>query len=152
MPLTSCAQGFLLKATVRNEDIAECKQCHRQFSSNDALRQHSSARHTVKSSKHHLANPKRIRTGVTKLVFIVTIVIAVFLIGNLLLASSNRNNSSAWIGRQASDFTLPAVDGSMFTLKDHAGRSNVLLFFNEGLMCSPCLRQMQDLLRCSQSL
>lgn len=48
-------------------------------------------------------------------------------------------------GSVAPDFTLPDVSGGTFTLSAYRGRSNVLLFFNEGLSCSPCLSQMQDL-------
>ena len=46
---------------------------------------------------------------------------------------------------QAPDFTLPMVNGSTFHLSDYKGKSNVLLFFNEGLDCAPCLNQIIDL-------
>lgn len=49
-----------------------------------------------------------------------------------------------WVGREAPDFALPTVDGGSFTLSESRG-SPVLLFFNEGLMCAPCLRQMIDM-------
>jgi peroxiredoxin Q/BCP len=45
----------------------------------------------------------------------------------------------------APNFSLPGVNGGTFTLSDYRGKSNVLLFFNEGLSCAPCLQQMQSL-------
>lgn len=55
------------------------------------------------------------------------------------------NNQSVSTGGQAPDFTLPMVNGSTFHLGDYKGKSNVLLFFNEGLDCTPCLNQIVDL-------
>ena len=48
-------------------------------------------------------------------------------------------------GEKAPEFTLASVNGSSFSLGSYAGRSYVLLFFNEGLTCSPCLQQMVDI-------
>lgn len=45
-------------------------------------------------------------------------------------------------GDKAPLFTLNSVNGSSFSLGNYVGKSDVLLFFNEGLMCSPCLQQM----------
>ena len=60
-------------------------------------------------------------------------------------SSSNANEVSAWVGREAPTFTLPTVNGSTFHLGDYLGKGNVLLFFHEGLSCSPCLKQTADL-------
>lgn len=46
------------------------------------------------------------------------------------------------LGKEAPDFTLPSFDGKEISLKDYQGK-NVLLFFNEGLMCYPsCWNQI----------
>ncbi len=53
---------------------------------------------------------------------------------------------SGWVGRAAPDFTLASANtGGSFTLSSEKGQTNVLLFFNEGLSCSPCLVQMRQL-------
>ncbi len=49
------------------------------------------------------------------------------------------------VGAQAPAFSLTGVNGSSFNLASYAGKSDVLLFFNEGLSCSPCLQQMVDI-------
>ncbi len=48
-------------------------------------------------------------------------------------------------GTEAPDFSLVSVNGTTFTLSNYLGKSDVLLFFNEGLTCSPCLQQMIDI-------
>lgn len=49
-------------------------------------------------------------------------------------------------GQEAPQFALASVvDGSTFSLADYANKSDVLLFFNEGLSCAPCLQQMVDI-------
>ena len=46
------------------------------------------------------------------------------------------------LGQQAPDFTLTSFDDKQISLKDFRGQ-NVLLFFNEGLMCYPaCWNQI----------
>ncbi|WP_216214747.1 peroxiredoxin family protein [Amycolatopsis aidingensis] len=47
-------------------------------------------------------------------------------------------------GDQAPGFTLPASTGGEVGLADYRGRS-VLLYFQEGLMCQPCVDQIADL-------
>lgn len=63
----------------------------------------------------------------------------------LLLPSGSVGKPTGWVGRTAPDFTLMATSGSSFTLSQERGKTNVLLFFNEGLSCSPCLNQMIQL-------
>lgn len=49
------------------------------------------------------------------------------------------------VGKKAPDFTLPDIDGNQVSLSGLAGK-NVVLFFNEGLMCYPaCLDQVAEL-------
>ena len=48
-------------------------------------------------------------------------------------------------GQKAPDFTLPDMDGNQIALSSLLGK-NVILFFNEGLMCYPaCLDQVVEL-------
>lgn len=49
------------------------------------------------------------------------------------------------VGQKAPDFTLPDMEGNQITLSQLSGK-NVILFFNEGLMCYPaCLDQVVEL-------
>lgn len=48
-------------------------------------------------------------------------------------------------GERAPKFALESVNGTSFDLGSYANKSDVLLFFNEGLSCSPCLQQMVDI-------
>jgi peroxiredoxin len=54
-------------------------------------------------------------------------------------------------GQKAPDFTLPSTDGGTASLADHRGK-NVLLYFQEGLMCQPCWDQITDLERNADKL
>ena len=47
-------------------------------------------------------------------------------------------------GQPAPDFTLESASGDTVSLADYRGR-NVLLYFQEGLMCQPCWTQITDL-------
>ncbi|QGK70258.1 redoxin domain-containing protein [Allosaccharopolyspora coralli] len=49
-------------------------------------------------------------------------------------------------GQKAPDFTLPSSNGGQASLADYRGK-NVLLYFQEGLMCQPCWDQLTDLER-----
>lgn len=49
------------------------------------------------------------------------------------------------VGQKAPDFTLPDMEGNQVALSSLLGK-NVILFFNEGLMCYPaCLDQVVEL-------
>lgn len=48
-------------------------------------------------------------------------------------------------GSPAPDFVLPSTAGHQVRLSDYRSRQNVLLFFQEGVMCPPCWQQMRDL-------
>lgn len=47
-------------------------------------------------------------------------------------------------GEEAPPLQLPSTDGGMFDLADHRGE-NVLLYFQEGIMCQPCWDQVTDI-------
>ena len=62
------------------------------------------------------------------------------------LEPKSTDKPTGWVGRAAPDFTLASAStAGAFTLSSEKGQTNVLLFFNEGLSCSPCLAQMQQL-------
>lgn len=48
-------------------------------------------------------------------------------------------------GVMAPDFTLPSTTGGNITLSDFRGKKNVLIYFNEGLSCAPCMQQIPEL-------
>lgn len=74
-------------------------------------------------------------------------VVVVVAIVALLVIQGGPNSAGPgnWVGRSAPDFTLRATNGQSFTLSQEKGKMNTLLFFNEGLSCSPCLAQMVQL-------
>ena len=144
--------------------MIECGRCHRKFVSYAALSQHF-------DTKHHGANKppelerqlaaerelQRYKPTVrythgppkTKLAsFLLILIVAAGAIG--YVASMPREQTGGTTaalgsGLVAPDFTLTDVNGETFTLSAYRGRASVLLFFNEGLSCAPCLTQMTDL-------
>lgn len=141
--------------------MVSCDRCHRKFSSYSALEQHYERRHSsakrpdwlqvkvADESKMGLEHrpvtyvhkSSRIKLGV----FLVVIVLAVALVGYVLASSPGLSKKTVDVGSIAPDFTLTDTHGGTFTLSQFKGRSDVLLFFNEGLSCSPCLQQMTDM-------
>lgn len=76
-------------------------------------------------------------------IMVVAIVVVVYVVE---LGPYHAGQPSNWVGRAAPDFTLAVANGpGSFTLSSEQGQKNVLLFFNEGLSCSPCLVQMEQL-------
>ena len=53
-----------------------------------------------------------------------------------LLAGAGGDTSPPpqYLDEPAPPFTLPTITGEQFSLADHEGRHNVLIFFNEGMM------------------
>lgn len=78
-------------------------------------------------------------------IFIVILVVAASIITAVALRSPQSAATAIRAGSVAPDFTLHTTAGGTFTLSDYKDKSSVLLFFNEGLACSPCLTQMHDL-------
>jgi peroxiredoxin Q/BCP len=77
--------------------------------------------------------------------FVLIVVIAIGVVGYVAMTPKEQASRKIGIGATAPDFSLPDTSGGTFRLSDYRGKSNVLLFFNEGLACDPCLSQMRDL-------
>lgn len=77
--------------------------------------------------------------------FALIVIIAIGVIGYVAYTPKEQSTDKIGVGATAPDFSLPDTAGGTFRLSDYRGKSNVLLFFNEGLACAPCLSQMRDL-------
>jgi peroxiredoxin Q/BCP len=142
--------------------MVECERCHRKFVSYAALSQHFDTKHhgankpseferklagereldRYKATVHYTHGPSKTKLAV----FLLILIVAAGTIG--YVASIPREPTGGNVlssGSVAPDFTLPDVNGGMFTLSAYRGKASVLLFFNEGLSCAPCLNQMSDL-------
>lgn len=79
------------------------------------------------------------------------VVIALFVglaasIAYMVTAGNGGSEVTLTAGREAPQFELASVvNGTTFNLASYANKSDVLLFFNEGLSCNPCLQQMVDI-------
>jgi peroxiredoxin len=78
-------------------------------------------------------------------VFLIIVVIATSVSAYVAYAPREVAESTIGVGSAAPNFTLQDVSGDTFTLSSYQGKSNILLLFNEGLSCQPCLQQMHDL-------
>lgn len=90
--------------------------------------------------------------------FIVTAVIVVFAVAGLYAVHQNSHDKHGatagggfkhvegqpGMGSMAPAFTLTSATGQRVSLSDFRGK-NVLLYFQEGLMCEPCWTQIKDL-------
>ncbi len=148
--------------------MVTCDKCHRKFSSYAALeqhydRKHFAARRPVKlesglaaeresASKYRPVPSTRGNSRVKIAVFLLVIILAVGLIGYVVMTPPQQEKKSVGVGSLAPDFTLPDTTGGTFTLSEMKAKSSVLLFFNEGLACSPCLDQMRNLDRLNSQL
>ncbi len=93
------------------------------------------------------------KTSRTRLaVLVLVIIVAAAVIGVVAMRAPESGPKAVQSGSIAPDFSLTDTAGGTFTLSDYKGRSNVMLFFNEGLACSPCLLQMQGLDQLNQQL
>lgn len=141
--------------------MVTCERCHRKFPSYSALLQHYKTKHSnvtdlsqierdvisenetkslVKAEmQHHGASRTKLA------VFLIIIVIAAGVIGYVAFKPQETTGANISLGSAAPDFTLQDTAGGTFTLSQYRGKSNILLFFNEGLSCQPCLQQMLDL-------
>lgn len=141
--------------------MARCDRCHHKFATYAALAQHYRAMHANATLPAHLESmvdeererkagyeaiarlhgPSRLKLTA----FLLIVVIAVGVIGYVAFAPKLVTEKKVIVGAAAPDFSLPTINGGTFKLSDYLGRSNVLLFFHEGLACAPCLTQMQGL-------
>jgi peroxiredoxin Q/BCP len=142
--------------------MVECERCHRKFVSYAAFSQHFDSKHhnakkppeldrelkvekeleKYRATVHYAHNSSRTKLAV----FFLILIVAAGVIGYVALTPREQAVGSRLVsGAVAPDFTLPDVNGRTFTLSSYRGRANVLLFFNEGLSCAPCLNQMTDL-------
>ena len=146
--------------------MVKCDRCHHDFASYAALSQHFDAKHHGAAKPQELARQLaqerelngfkstiRYAHGPSKnkwVAFLLILIIAAGVIGYAAFAKSGGGATSGGaatvgVGTAAPDFTLPATNGETFTLSAYRGKSNVLLLFDEGLSCQPCLQQMHDL-------
>ena len=144
--------------------MVECERCHRKFPSYAGLLQHhkdkhpnvtrlselenqvalEKERHVLYEASVHSHGPSRMKL----FAFILIVIIAISVSGYVAFApkpSAQLSIKSVGTSSVAPDFSLPSTSGGTFRLSDYRGKSNVLLFFNEGLSCQPCLTQMQGL-------
>ena len=142
--------------------MVQCERCHRKFVSYAALSQHFDTKHhgankpselerklagereldRYKATVHYTHGPSKTKLAA----FLLILIVAAGTIG--YVASTPREPTGGNVldsGSVAPDFTLPDVNGGSFTLSAYRGKASVLLFFNEGLSCAPCLNQMSDL-------
>ena len=71
---------------------------------------------------------------------------AIASVAYLVVVGTGGSSAMLQTGQEAPQFQLASVvNGTTFNLASYANKSNVLLFFNEGLSCSPCLQQMVDI-------
>ena len=94
---------------------------------------------------------ERAKGIIIKSVTILAIIGFIGFLGYLLITSNQGGQTSVSpqltsignlkLGDTPPDFSLPSVDGKVVSLKDYKGK-NVLLYFQEGVMCQPCWKQI----------
>ncbi len=148
--------------------MVSCDRCHRRFSSYEGLETHYRTKHShaqiPAELRGQLAEEKRLESGYkpatfthktsrTRLAVLVLVLIAAAaIIGVVAMRVPESGPKAVQAGSVAPDFSLADTTGGTFALSDYKDKSNVLLFFNEGLACSPCLQQMQELDQLNQQL
>lgn len=82
------------------------------------------------------------RNALVLTVLAVAAIAAIIYVG---MGTNGGGSPTLVIGQKAPEFALASVNGSSFNLANYLNKSDVLLFFNEGLTCGPCLQQMVDI-------
>lgn len=141
--------------------MVTCERCYRKFPSYAALLQHYKGKHSnvtnlselerqvvteretqaLYQSSVHSHGPSRVKL----IAFALIVIIAIGVIGYVAFTPKEQSTKKIGVGSPAPNFSLPDTSGGTFRLSEYRGKSNVLLFFNEGLSCQPCLTQMRDL-------
>ena len=141
--------------------MVTCERCHRNFVSYAALSQHFDDKHHnatkppelarelaaekelegYRATVGHVRGPSKTKLAA----FLLILIVAAGVIGYVAFTPREADGSTIGVGSAAPNFTLQDVSGGTFTLSDYRGKSNILLLFNEGLSCQPCLQQMHDL-------
>ena len=81
-----------------------------------------------------------------KYAMIAVVIIVLAAIGLLLTSSKSGSTGNAVLDSSvAPDFTLKSTTGEEISLSDYKSKNNVLLYFQEGVMCPPCWTQMVDM-------
>jgi cytochrome oxidase Cu insertion factor (SCO1/SenC/PrrC family) len=62
-----------------------------------------------------------------------------------ITTSSNQSSQQSIPFVKAPPFTLPSTVGGEVSLSDYTGKKNVLLYFQEGIMCKACWDQLEDI-------
>jgi peroxiredoxin len=141
--------------------MVTCERCHRKFPTYSAVLQHYKTKHSNVTDLSHIkrnaiaenetqsivkADLRHHGGSRTKLaIFLIIVIIAVSVSAYVALNPQVSTAPKISVGSAAPDFTLQDMAGGTFTLSQFRDKSNVLLFFNEGLSCQPCLQQMYDL-------
>lgn len=98
----------------------------------------------VSRRRHHKRNASgTITLGLLGVAFVVVAAALVVAFRN----TSHESTPNTPVSGEAPDFILPSVDGQPVALSSFRGKSNVLLFFNEGYGCAPCWQQALDMQR-----
>jgi peroxiredoxin Q/BCP len=79
------------------------------------------------------------------IVLVVFFVFAISTVVFVMVRTNGQDSTTLIAGEEAPAFLLTSTNGTPFNLSSYLGKSDVLLFFNEGLTCSPCLQQMVDI-------
>lgn len=83
--------------------------------------------------------------GVLALLGVAAVAGAVIGLRGIMDQGSSSSSGEPWTPSPAPDFALPSTTGGTISLSDYEGRTAVLLYFFEGIMCAPCWDQVGDI-------
>ena len=93
------------------------------------------------SNRSFFTNPVVIIIAVT----VILVVTGVSLLSQGTKQKTDTPMTQANSGKPAPNFSLPSTAGKKITLSNYKGKKNVLIYFNEGLSCDPCMQQIPEL-------